>query len=290
MRPFPGSNPRQRPGAGEARRAHRGRPRGPFGRLEREGLGEVVDRLVHRLGPVAPALEPLEVDERVQAAVRRHEEFPLLARAPLGDDAAHAVALDARVLDVAVRLVDVLDEAALDLEAAGLEFLGGEPLAVGEIAHDLARFVRAEGDVVERHHAAHRRLPPLRRLPLVGDPRHPPLVVALVTALAAADDDLVLDRIARVVVPGRRLDRSGARGERARRHARDRGRRAGGDDGRGADRQTGCRQRALSGRSVIHPSSVWNRVHCAPRPARAPVATAVLPPKTPRARRGRTST
>ena len=235
---------RHDPCALQAGRAHGGRPRRPLGGVEGEDLGEVVDGALHGLARVgrlpvgtgligrgAHAQEGLKVRERIVAAVRRHQEFPLLARAPLRDHPSHRVALDAGELDVGVRQIAVVDHPLLDLEKTGTQLLGRQSLVVREVLHDLARLLGREGHAVERDHPLQRALPSLRRLALEGDARHAPFGIREVARRAAGADGFVVDREAFLVALG-----AGA----------------GGDDERACGDQSRQQARAGQTRAVNH--------------------------------------
>ena len=181
----------------------------------------MIDRDVHRMARVpvlrgrARATERLEVDERVEPAVCREQERPLLLGAALRDHAAHRVALDAGELDPRVAGIVVVDHAPLDLEAARTKLLGGEALLVAEVAGDGPGVGGVEARSVQRDHPPDRRLPAFRRLAEVGDPGHATVVVRDMAPGAPIDDRLVPDLEAvRVLLAGDR--RNAVRGEEAR--------------------------------------------------------------------------
>ena len=211
-----GGVPPQQPLAADAGRPHRRRPRRPLRRLEREPRREMGHRPVDGLGlPVAGVAAPerLEVGERVVAAVHRHQQRPLLAGAPLADDAPHRVALNARLLDVGV-VVGLVVGAPLRLPRRVEGLGGGQAEVVRQVAHHLAGRLGGQGHVVQGDHAADGLLPPLGRRPPERDAREPPLVVGPVARAAGLPHRLVMNGNAGAAGRGRLGGRAGRREQR----------------------------------------------------------------------------
>ena len=211
-----GRVPAQQPLAADAGRPHRRRPRRPLGRLEREPLRQVGHGPVHRLRLAVPGVaapERLEVGERVVAPVHRHQQRPLLAGAPLADDAPHRVALRARLLDVRV-VVGLVVAAALRLPGRVEGLGGGEAEVVRQVAHHVAGRLRRQGHVVQGDHAADGLLPSLGRRAPERDAREPARVVGLVARAAGLAHRLVVDGNAGTVGLGRLGGGAGRREQR----------------------------------------------------------------------------
>ena len=101
----------------------------------------MLERLVHRVAIVrrlaigaglglnrTRAAEPLTavhgliVDERVVAAVHRHEQLPLFLRAPLAQDARHGVARGARIGGDFVGGIRILNRPPFRVELNRMDF------------------------------------------------------------------------------------------------------------------------------------------------------------------------
>jgi hypothetical protein len=139
------------------------------------------------------AVHRLVVDERVIAAVHRHEELPFLFRTTLAEHARDRMARRAQIGRRLVRFVRVVDRAPLFLERDRPQLGGREPLMIRDVFKDAAGVFRREGRVVQRDHPLDRALPVLRRRAAIRDAGHPALVVGFVASAAARTHERVVD-------------------------------------------------------------------------------------------------
>src|SRR5678815_5731453 len=93
----------------------------------------------------------------------------------------------ARGFRAGVSRVAILDHAPLGLESSRSKLRRREALLIAQVANDRARGCGIERKVVQRHHSAHRHLPPFGRLSLVRDALHVARAIAEVTFAARGD-------------------------------------------------------------------------------------------------------
>jgi hypothetical protein len=126
------------------------------------------------------------------------EHLPVVFRSPLQHHPSHRMARGADALRVPARLVLEVDHAALGLERRRPHLFRREAEMIREVAHDVARVRRLDFQAVERHHAADRPFPSLRRVAAEGNARHHAALVGPVTRSTRGLDLFVGDGDARL--------------------------------------------------------------------------------------------